>query len=203
MYSAFVLVIVVGPLTVLLDPGFDTSNQLILINTFLRMFGLLAFSVLFIQIVLGSNMSWFTNVIGAKAYKYHIVLAFSVLFLIILHPLFYSLLLLAKSGVNGLLSAFFPSGLFGKEEVYISLGRISFSILVLVFIAGYYRTKPILRRNWKKVHLLSIAAFFLVAIHSWNIGSDVGSIPFVWFYFLAVFAVVLIAIREMYNYIKY
>lgn len=201
VYLGFVLITLVGPLTVLLNTGFETTNQLELINSLLRTFGLLAFSMLFIQVVLGSNMTWFSNIIGARAYKLHIILAFSVLFLIVLHPLFYSLSLV-KSEIAGLLSAFIPSGPFGPDEFYIFLGRISFVALVMVFVAGYFRTKPVLRRNWKKVHNVSLIAFYTISIHSWNIGSDTKSTPFIWFYYLAVFTVSFIVIRDFYIHFK-
>src|SRR3972149_6331524 len=76
------------------------SNSLVLINTFQRLSGSLAFVLLFSQIVIGSNMDWWVQAIGAKAYKIHITQGLCIYALVLIHPVLYLVFLHARVGTD-------------------------------------------------------------------------------------------------------
>jgi predicted ferric reductase len=83
-------------------------------------------------------------------------------------------------------------------DIYLNFGKLALLFITTGVLVGYFRTKPFLRRNWRKLHILNYLAFIFVAVHSWNLGTDVKSFPFVATFFLANVVVNALIIRKLY-----
>jgi len=89
-----------GPVSVLRNTPLSLAleDSAILINFFQRIFGLLALTLLFSQIMLGSFMGKWVQIIGARAYKYHVTEGLITYGFILIHPLMQVLLDYKLSG---------------------------------------------------------------------------------------------------------
>ena len=126
-------------------------------------------------------MGHWVQMIGAKAYKYHITEGLVTYGFILAHPFMQALLDYKVAGFLGALLTFLPG-----RDIDLSLGKIALLLITIGVIAGYFRTKPFFRRHWLKFHYLNYAAFYLIAVHSWGEGTDIGTTPFVWVFWSAV-----------------
>ena len=188
LLSIWLLILSSGPITVLFNTPISTAlnDDILFVNFLQRIFGLLAFTMLGSQIILGSNMKWWIRMVGAKAYRYHITEGIVAYLFILLHPLMQVILYFKAEGPYfGLLAFIF------EKNVFINLGKLAFILLTISIIAAYFRTKPFFRKNWNKLHLLNYFSFFIIAFHSWAIGTDVKTYPFVTIYTLMIICVFL------------
>jgi len=195
-YIFWLLIILSGPVTVLLNTPMEliSTNNLVLLNVFQRMTGLLAFSLIFIQILLGSFMLKWVQILGARAYKAHVTQGLLAYGFILIHPIFYYVITYEVVGKIVLIPDFTI-----KSEYWISFGRVAFALATIAVFAGYFRTRPFFRRNWRAFHILNYLVFILIAFHSRNVGSDIASFPFVITYWLGVSVVtVSILYRTVY-----
>ncbi len=185
-FVIWLLIILSGPVTVFLNSPLSSvsSNQLVLINYFQRIFGLLAFSLLFIQIMIGAHMERWVQLVGSKAYKIHITQGLITYAVIFLHPLMQMLIDFKLRGLVGVALVLLPGVNF-----YLNLGKIAFVLITIGVIASYFRTKPFFRRNWRWFHRLNYVAFYAIALHSFSIGTDISSPPFSIVYWVAVISV--------------
>lgn len=141
-------------------------------------------------------MGRWVQILGAKAYKYHITEGLVTYGFILIHPFMQVLLSFNVSGIKGALLAFVP--FFNtRTEIFLSYGRIAFVLLTIGIAAGYFRTKPFFRRHWLKFHIVNYIAFFFIAVHSWGVGTDIRTPPFVWVFWAAVFLVSLTAVYKL------
>lgn len=149
--------------------------------TFLRISGLFGFILLFLQIMHGAFMSYWTRLFGDRAVIWHEKMGLVVYSLILLHPTFFTLSSWVTRGLGGALLSLVPffSDIY---EYYLSLGKIAFSLLTLGVFVAYFRHKAFLNRHWLKFHVLNYVAFWLIFVHSFNIGSDTHTFPMSWFY---------------------
>lgn len=195
-YILWVLIILIGPITVFRNTQFTqiSSNPVLLLNYFQRITGLLAFSLLFIQIILGALMSKWVQILGAKAYRLHITQGLLTYAFIFIHPIFYYFISYQVVGKIMLL----PDRSI-EVEFWIGFGRVAFTLLTIAVVVGYFRTKSFFRRNWLKIHVLNYISFFLVAVHSWNVGTDTLTLPFIWFFWFALGAVSLSIVYRVYT----
>ena len=203
-FLLWLLVIFSGPVTVFINtpPALIFSDYLILINAFQRITGLLAFSLLFIQIVLGSFMNKWIQILGGGAYKVHITQGLITYGFVFLHPIFEVVLRWELGGVDGLVSVFLPN-YFLQREIYLTFGKIAFVLLTIAVVAAYFRTKPFFRRNWRAFHILNYLSFVLVIVHSRNVGTDVRTPPFSWFYtFTLIVFPIIVFYRFVYPFLK-
>jgi len=162
------------------------SNSLVLINTFQRLSGSLAFVLLFSQIVIGSNMDWWVQAIGAKAYKIHITQGLCIYALVLIHPVLY--LVFNYQTNNDLvqtLLAILPT-FATNSETLITFGKIALITLTITVSAAYFRTNTFFRRNWRYFHLLNYLVFYLVFLHA-RVGTDFDSPVFYSLYLAAFF----------------
>ena len=164
-----------APVTVYLN-GFYTP-----LNTIQRLTGLWVFTLLFVQIILGSFMTQITEKLGGWIYRFHIFQGFLIYFLILMHMLSFVFI----SYFAG--KSFDPFYVFvdvcvlcnNKFEYYFNFGRVAFWFITLAVFAGFFRTfHPFLRVHWRKFHVLNYFAFILVGAHSLFVGSDIGTFPF-------------------------
>ena len=185
-FFVWILILASGPVSVLRNTPLSLAfgGSLILINIFQRLTGLLAFSLLFAQIMLGSFMGKWVQILGARAFKFHVTEGLVTYGFILVHPLMQVLIDFELRGVLGAFMTFLPG-----RDIFLNLGKISLLLLTVGVFAAYFRTKPFFRRHWLKFHILNYVAFSLIAVHSWYLGTDIKTPPFVWVYWTAVFAV--------------
>ena len=204
-FTIWFLIIISGPLTVFLNTPYENalSNEKVLINVFQRTTGLLAFSLIFIQIVIGAYMDKWVQIIGAKAYNLHVTQGLFTYGFVLVHPILNSALTYAVSkSVRDVILGLVPS-FSSQREVFLVYGRVAFVLVTISVIAGYFRTKPFFRKNWKAFHILNYLSFILVAFHSKGVGSDMGSFPFNFLYWIFVSGVILTILHKIYvKYVK-
>ena len=171
-----------------------SKNQVLLIGLFQRILGLLAFTLLFIQIFLGAFMGRLTEKLGEWVFNFHLFNGKLLYTLILLHPAFYMLYLFK---IKGVLDPFYIySDLCvlckGNLEHFYNFGRVAFWLITAGIIAAVFRASdPFLKKNWRKFHILNYFAFFLIAIHSKVLGTDISTTPFKWIYLFGIATVSL------------
>src|SRR3972149_5837173 len=192
------LTLLIGPLTILrvTSPG-SIDSPLLITNFFQRLTGLLAFTLLSWQIVLGSLMPRLTEKLGGWVFKFHTTQGLFSFGLILIHPMLYTLFNYFRNGVFNPLYTIFPTSLV-ITEFWISFGRFAFLLLTLGVIAGYFRTKPFFREKWRTLHILNYIGFIFVAIHSYFVGTDSWTAPFSYFYWVAFGVVTITIVRRVY-----
>ncbi len=166
-----------------------------------RITGLLAFSLLFFQLVVGSFMQQLTDKLGGWVFKFHITHAIFLYILIFSHPV----LFVVFNWVVG--QGFDPFYVFtdfcllcrNSVEMGYSLGRFAFVAITIAYIAAKFREHPLLQRNWRKFHILNYVAFILVSAHAWRVGSDIRSPYFFWFFVLTQLGVLYLILRRVFN----
>jgi predicted ferric reductase len=170
------------------------------INLLQRITGLTAFGLLFIQIVLGSNMDFWRTKLGDKALKLHIVNGILTYTFIFLHPILMVLYMYSYS------SNFDPFYVYtdfcvlcdGAYEYYINFGRLAFLFTTIAVFAGLFRGMNMwMRQNWRKLHILNYFAFYFVSIHSYNIGSDSSEPLFTYLFWTAQIVVLVSVIKKL------
>jgi predicted ferric reductase len=168
------------------------KNPIALTNFIQRIFGLTAFTLMFWQILLGSFMMPLTDKLGGWIYKFHMWEGVSIYSLAVFHPIFFMILnYFGGKGIN-------PFYIFtqicvlcpNQQELYYTLGRVSFWLINITVFAALFRTlTPFLRMNWRKFHVLNYLIFLIIGIHGLSIGTDFMRIPFFTF---AIFAYAII-----------
>jgi predicted ferric reductase len=189
-YALWFILILVGPITVVKTTPLSLAlaSQSTLLNFLQRIVGTTAFAMLATQIMLGSFMKTWTEKLGAWVFKFHVfegALAYS---LIILHPLLFVLVNYTTKG------AFDPFYVYtdlcvlcsNKREFFYNFGRVAFWLVTIAVTAAKFRTSPYLRVHWRKFHVLNYLAFFAIAYHSWNVGTDTHMFPFVYLFWVAL-----------------
>ena len=200
-YFIIVLLVLTGPVTVILNTKWDLlpMSNVLIATTIQRMAGLVAFTLLFIQILLGSSLDKWLKILGAKAYKYHIIIGTLAYMTIFIHPLIYFYL---RFDATKILDPFFIYSEFcilceTKNDLYLTFGRVSFWLITATILAAIGRTYVSLRRNWRYIHILNYIAFFFVAYHAMKLGTDTLSIPFVVVYYGAIIIVSAIVLKKI------
>lgn len=201
-FIIWTLILSLGPITILKTTSVELlKNPAFAINFFQRITGLLAFSLLFLQIVIGSNMNKLIEKLGAWVFRFHIVEGIVIYLLVLSHPL---LAVLFNFKILGSFDPFYVFTDFcvickTNSELFLTFGRVSFWLLTIAVAAGLFRTEPWLRRRWKSFHKINYLVFFLIAIHSWFVGSDTQATPFIYFYYLAVPIVAILFVYKTYK----
>lgn len=158
------------------------------INLLQRITGLTAFALIFIQIVLGSNMDYWKSKFGTWPLKIHTTNGLIAYTFIFLHPLLMVLYVYSYS------SNFDPFYVYtdvcllcdGTYEYYINFGRLAFLSATVAVTAGLFRGANLwMRQNWRKLHILNYFAFYFVSIHSYNVGTDSATNIFQFLFWMA------------------
>ncbi len=194
----WLLILLVGPITLFVNTTLSEvfSNPIQLINFFQRLTGLLAFSLLFVQLLLGSYMNFWQRYLGAKTFKYHVIEGLVSYGLFLGHPLLY---VVFTYRLVGKLTTFILPNLDINTpvyELYLTYGRIGFLLLTIGVVAGLLRNKPFLRAHWRKFHILNYFAFFFVAVHAYNVGTDVRTFPFSFLFWIAIVVITATVFRR-------
>jgi len=202
-YAIWVLIMLSGPITIFRNVVLSQvlSSNLVLLNTFQRLTGTMAFSLIFMQIMIGSNMDKFVQILGSKAYRIHIVQGLLVYATAFSHPIFESLIVFTVS--RKVADAFFvviPS-LNTQRDILLTFGKMGLALLTIGVVAAYFRTKPVFRKYWRYFHYFNYVVFFLIAFHA-RVGTDLGSLPFDSFYWAAIVIVSLTLMYKLSIYFK-
>ena len=187
----WLLILLIGPITLLrsIEPEITFNDPELVINFFQRLLGMMAFSLLFVQLILGNNLNYLVRYLGPKALKYHIIEGLIAYILIVVHPLLYVVFTYQTLGV---ITLFILPNLninSPRYELYLTYGRIAFLLLSVSVFAAIFRRNPRLRVHWRKFHILNYFAFYFVAIHAINVGSDTHAFPFNLFYWFSLLIV--------------
>ncbi|MDO8488193.1 MAG: hypothetical protein Q7S31_02665 [bacterium] len=137
---------------------------------FMRLAGLFAFTLLFLQLTIGAFMSQLRPVFGIKILRWHIIqgiIAFTVAWT---HPTLYMLQ-------------------FGFDQLwrlggYYIWGKVGLTLLTFAVAAGLLRTAPFLVKYWRWVHRLNYLTLVIIYVHSWHVGSDTHTFPMTILYLL-------------------
>lgn len=172
----------------------------------LRILGLTAYTLLFFQIILGSNLPFWIEKTGAWVFAFHIYEGVAIYSLVILHPVFFLFFnYFAGHGID-------PFYVFTqvclicqtKNEYYLTLGRISFWLINITVFSGLFRAlTPFMRVHWRQFHVLNYLIFILVGIHGFFTGTDFRSWPFFGFailsYLIILYVIVVQKLPELYR----
>ncbi len=179
LFAAWLIVIVTPPLVFL---NHQSTAALTQPATAFPFFGLIAFTLVWSQIMLGSFMRPLSH-LYPNIFPFHVGQGLLALGFAITHP---SLLLFSflPDRISSYLSYQFVSP---STVRFVYLGQASLLLLILGVGAGLLRNWPPLKLIWHWFHLVHYLVFFFILIHSWNLGSDVQTSPILrslWLFFL-------------------
>jgi len=205
-YLVWLLVLSIGPITILKVTPLDLalSTPVLTINFLQRIIGLLAFSMLFWQIILGSLMEKWIEKLGGWVFKFHVIEGAVIYSLVLLHPLLFVLFRFKSLGILDPFYVFTDVCVLcaNKTEFFYTFGRVGFWLITLAVVAAELRTQPWLRVHWRKFHILNYLAFVFVAIHGRFVGTDALTTPFVWFWWTSLPVVATTVIYRLYPLLK-
>ena len=147
----------------------------------LRFLGLLGITLIFIQIMLGVFMDYWKSIFGMKILKFHIIEGFIAYLIILSHPIFYFIYNLQTLSFTNSLLSILPN-FANSWEIYIDIGELGIIFLTIGVMAGIFRTYPLISKHWRLFHKLNYIVFTLIIIHSFPLGTDTKSTPFVYLY---------------------
>ncbi|OGM58039.1 hypothetical protein A3A50_02140 [Candidatus Woesebacteria bacterium RIFCSPLOWO2_01_FULL_38_20] len=191
-FVLWLIVLSVGPITVIKNTPIDQfkTNSLITINFLQRSVGLMAYTMIFFQIILGAFMNKWIEKLGGWIFRFHLNEGALAYLIILSHPL---LLVLYNFKAKGLVDPFYVFTDFcllckDKTEYFHTLGRVSFWMVTVAVAAAKFRTHPLLQRHWRKFHILNYIVFLLVSVHGFLVGSDFRTPPFGYLFPLMIIA---------------
>jgi predicted ferric reductase len=197
-YLVWLVALSLGPITIIRNSsGLEIfGDEKLLINFLQRLTGLLAFTLITFQIILGSQMTKLIEKLGGWIFSFHVTEGLFVLGIVLLHPLLFTLLNYLSGGLSAALLTILPR-FNPNQEIWYSFGKFGLLLILTAIFAGYFRQRPFLRKNWRKFHILNYFAFILVAIHAYFSGSDAWTAPFSWFYWLAIGVVLFLILLRL------
>ncbi|MGA3291990.1 MAG: hypothetical protein ABSC49_02450 [Candidatus Microgenomates bacterium] len=193
-FTIWIILLVLVPLTIFQTTPLAavTKYPVTLMNFLQRFAGLIAYILLFEQIVMGAFLPRLIDKFGEWIFNFHILQGKLVYLLVLAHPVFFMFFNhFAGAGWNPY-AVFINACLLCDTQIgyYYTLGMISFWLLtVTVFAVVFQNTSPWLRKNWKKMHVVNYIVFLLVGLHGFLLGIDFKVQPF---YTFAVLAYVVI-----------
>lgn len=192
-----------GPITILRDTPWQAAfnNRIIVANFLQRITGTVAFTMIFFQIVLGSLMPKLVEKFGPWIFKFHITEGPIAYALIVTHPLLYLLFHYFSVGRFDPIYVFLGFCVLcqTRAEFFYTFGRVGFWLVSVAVLAAELRIQPWWRDHWRKFHVLNYFIFFLVALHSYFVGTDSHFPPFVYFWWFAVIIVSGISIYKLWG----
>jgi len=158
--------------------------------TFARLFGLYAFTLIFIQILTGHFRGPISLVFGAATrQKFHITTGIFTLLLALTHPFLINFSRFLD-GIYPTIFTIIPTFTKDAYTTYTSIGLVGLYLMILTVSAALLRKRKFIQKHWFGIHKLNFLLFFLIFTHSFLLGSDVKTYPFFVFY-IAAFGVVL------------
>jgi glycine/D-amino acid oxidase-like deaminating enzyme/nitrite reductase/ring-hydroxylating ferredoxin subunit len=171
-----------GGIGFLAEADFKTTSILLF-----PLVGLYAFTLLWVQVMLGSSMVLFRKVYSWIE-KFHHVEGVFVLLFALLHP---SLLFLGY-GPAGYFSYSF---IIPEQKLFVYLGQVQLFLMMLTVATALLRKSRWLKKKWHYIHFLNYVVFISAWTHSWFLGSDVRTtgLRYVWIFFGLTFLLSAIA----------
>jgi predicted ferric reductase len=177
-----------------------------LTNFIQRIVGLTAFTLLFVQLILGAFMDTWEKKLGSWAFKFHLIEGPLIYFLVLSHGVLFMVFNhYIGAGWNPYLVFINVCLLCNKPiDYYYTLGRMSFWLLTIAVLAADFRkVSPWMKTNWRKFHVLNYITFLLVGAHGFLIGQDFRVQPFYSFavvaYTIVLGIVLFIEIPRLYK----
>ncbi len=203
-YLIWFFLLSLAPITIFSSSSLSslTLSPAAITNSIQRLFGLWIFTLMFVQIILGSFMTKWTEKLGGWIFKFHVFEGILIYLLILVHTFSFVIFrYFTGHGFDPLYVYADVCALCGKPiEFYYNFGRLAFWSVTFAVFAGLFRTAtPFLRVHWKKFHRLNFVAFLLVGLHSLFVGSDIGTFPFSLFHGPALVIVIGISIYKLYK----
>lgn len=193
-FAVLILLLLLVPITALrVTPlSLVLKNSATLTNYIQRDLGLFAFTLMFVQILLGAFMDKLQEKIGGWIFNFHVFEGGLIYTLALAHPLF----LILFNHYVGIgwdpYRVFINACLLCQTPrlYYYTLGMISFWLLTIaVLVSEFRKATPWMKANWRKLHVLNYIVFLLVGTHGFLIGTDFRYQPF---YSFAIVAYVII-----------
>lgn len=200
VFLVWLFIVLSGPISVLVNSSFTSvgSNPINIMNWLQRLSGLLLFSLLFTQIMLGYFMDKLVQVVGSKAYLFHVVQGISIFFLLLLHPLMeLGIIYKITESFVDTMAVFIPR-ISSQREIYLTYAKGAVVLLFLTIGAGYFRTNRLLRKHWRKIHILNYGVFYLIFLHM-RVGSDITTAPFIYVSWIALAGVTITLALKLRN----
>lgn len=135
-------------------------------------------------------MNYFRKLFGVKIFKFHIIEGIIAYIIIVSHTVFYFLNILQFSDFKTSILSLLPS-FATKIDIYLDFGKLGIILLTIAVMAGIFRTYPFITKHWRFFHRANYIAFALILFHSYFLGTDTHTIPFIFLY--PIFIVGLIA----------
>ena len=198
-YAVWFLLIFVGLYAVKTnsDLALVIHSRSALANFSQRIFGILVYILMFWQVILGSNMQWWTEKFGGWVFKFHIYEGVFVYLFMLIHTFSFLLFNYFLYQKFDPIFVYFDVCLLCKTtaDYFYTIGRISFWLLTITVFAGLFRAStPFMRANWRKFHTLNYLVFLLTGVHAYFLGTDFFTKPFFYFAIFAYAAVLYIVI---------
>lgn len=151
-------------------------DKLVLFEVF-PVFGLIAFSVMWLHIVGGAFRRQLESAVDFQ--KFVDISSAVVLVALLLHPI----LLFIALNSSGTLDPYIyvTSG----DEYLITIAFVAWFVFVGYDVLKKFKGREIISKHWEKIKLVSTLAFFLALIHSLGVGSDLqnGTLRLVWCFY--------------------
>lgn len=150
--------------------AFDST----LLSNLFPLFGLTAFSVLWLHSMSGVFESWLRGQFNFDRFVH--ISSVLILFCIILHPLLLFVMLDFK----------FDSLLSSESAKYIRLGVVGWLLLITYDLGKVLKRRyHFFVRNWSNILLISTIGFLLTFFHSLGLGSDLqsGALRAIWIFY--------------------
>lgn len=164
--------------SLLFVPQTDFATKLLVI---FRLFGLYAFVLVWLQVMLGTLRIPLTHLFGTNMLQVHTTSGIFTLIFALTHPLlFYLGNLLSKPSVLPLEAL---SNYLGPSAIYGYFGVVAISLMILTVSAGLLRTRPFIQKYWRLIHYGNYIIFILAFFHSFLIGTDTRTQPLHTFYY--------------------
>lgn len=201
-YLVVLLLLSLVPITVFGDTQLSVvlANKIEFVRTIQRLLGLTAFTLMFVQIMIGAYMEKWTEKLGGWIFQYHIAEGIVIYCLVILHPIMFVVYNYFTLHTIDPVYVFLGFCLLCHPmiEYYYTLGRVAFWLLTIGVSAGLFRAStPFLRVHWRKFHVLNYLVFLIIGIHGLSIGTDFMMMPFFPFAILAYVIVLYTVIRKI------
>jgi predicted ferric reductase len=195
------LVVLVGPLLVIksdtgamtyyLGAGYPPGQTAYIM---MRYAGYIAFGLIFLQIILGLHHARLRRWTGTSSLvPLHRAIGLSAMAFALLHPFMFAWARFLRTGQSAVKVTFWPPRHEGYYELHQFYGALGLYILIVGVLAGIFgpRLSP---RHWRVIHGVNVIVFFLVWLHSFNIGSDtrVGPLPLLYTAMVIMVAVLLV-----------
>ncbi|MFC1662919.1 ferric reductase-like transmembrane domain-containing protein [Patescibacteria group bacterium] len=170
-----------------LRSSLNASPEIIYL-TLVRLFGLLAFSIIFTQIVIGAFRKFFVLLFSPLWLRIHLILGIVAVIIALTHPV---LLIMNDIRDNSLDYLWLLPDFSSQTLLWQSLGPLALYLIIITAITALLRKKI---KLWRKLHLLNYLIFFLAFFHSWNIGSDlqINWVKTVWLIYLITVTIALL-----------